>query len=319
MLTYITRRILFSLPVLLVASFVAFFAIRQAFDPTTKFRQLRDPTAVKRAIKEFGLDKPMPVQWWKWLTRAVRGDLGISTRTSGDVRPDVVRALGNTVQLIGWGLLLALVVAIGIGVYSATRQYSLGDYAFTGLSYIGVAMPPFWFGLILIQVFGVYAKEHWGFQLFFVGLHSTGKSGINMDYIKHLILPVCTLAVQLVAEWSRFQRAALLDVLSSDYVRTAKAKGLTRHQVIWKHGFRNALTPLVTDVATQAGTLFGGLVITESIFSISGMGRYTLLSIETGDVYGVMAAMTIAGLFVILFNLLADLLYGVLDPRVRLA
>jgi peptide/nickel transport system permease protein len=307
------------MPVLLVASFVAFFAIRQAFDPTTKFRQLRDPLAVQRAVKNFGLDRSVPVQWWKWLTRAVRGDLGISTRTSGDVWPDVVRALGNTVQLIGWGLLLALILAIGIGVYSATRQYSIGDYAFTGLSYVGVAMPPFWFGLILIQLFGVYAKQHWGFQLFFVGLHSTGQSGINLDYVRHLILPVCTLAVQLVAEWSRFQRAALLDVLSSDYVRTAKAKGLTRQQVIWKHGFRNALTPLVTDVATQAGTLFGGLVITESIFSIQGMGRYTLQSIETGDVYGVMAAMTIAGLFVILFNLLADLIYGVLDPRVRLA
>jgi peptide/nickel transport system permease protein len=319
MLTYIARRILFSLPVLLVSSFIAFFAVRQAFDPTVKFALLRDPNARQRAIKNFGLDRSVPIQWWKWLTRAVRGDLGVSTRTSGNIAPDVVRALGNTVQLIGWGLLLALVVAIGIGVYSATRQYSLGDYAFTGLSYVGVAMPPFWFGLIMIQLFGVYAKEHWGFQLFFVGLHSTGKSGINMDYIRHLILPVCTLAVQLVAQWSRFQRAALLDVLSSEYVRTAKAKGLSRRQVIWKHAFRNALTPLVTDVATQAGTLFGGLVITESIFSIQGMGRYTLQSIETGDVYGVMAAMTIAGLFVILFNLLADLIYGVLDPRVRLA
>jgi peptide/nickel transport system permease protein len=319
MLTYITRRILFSFPVLLVASFIAFFAVRQAFDPTVKLSQLRDPLARQRAIKNFGLDKPIPVQWWKWLTRAVRGDLGVSTRTSGNVLPDVVRSLGYTVQLIGWGLLLALVLAIAIGVYSATRQYSVGDYVFTGLSYVGVAMPPFWFGLILIQLFGVYAKEHWGFQLFFVGLHSTGRSGINMDYIKHLILPVCTLAVQLVAEWSRFQTAALLDLLSSEYVRTAKAKGLTRKQVIWKHAFRNALTPLVTDVATQAGTLFGGLVITESIFSIPGMGRYTLLSIETGDVYGVMAAMTMAGLFVILFNLLADLIYGVLDPRVRLA
>lgn len=319
MLTYITRRILFSLPVLLVSSFIAFFAVRQAFDPTVKFAQLRDPLARQRAMKNFGLDRPIPVQWLKWLSRAVRGDLGVSTRTSGDVRPDVIRALGNTVQLIGWGMLLALVLAVAIGVYSATRQYSVGDYLFTGLSYVGVAMPPFWFGLIMIQLFGVYAKEHWGFQLYFVGLHSTGKSGINMDYIRHLILPVCTLAVQLVAQWSRFQRAALLDVLSSEYVRTAKAKGLTRRQVIWKHAFRNALTPLVTDVATQSGTLFGGLVITESIFSIQGMGRYTLLSIETGDVYGVMAAMTVAGLFVILFNLLADLIYGVLDPRVRLA
>ncbi len=318
MFGYISRRIALSVPVLVVASFIAFVATRLAFDPTAKFRQSRDVNAVARAKKHFGLDQPIPVQWAKWLWRVIHGDFGISTRTSGDVWPDVRRSLGVTVQLIGWGVLLALIIAIGIGVYSATRQYSIGDYVFTGLSYIGVAMPPFWFGLILIQIFGVYAKEHWGFQLFFVGLHSTGHSGIDWDYVKHLILPVCTLAVQLVAQWSRFQRSALLDVLSSEYVRTARAKGLSRRRVIWKHAFRNSLTPLVTDVATQAGTLFGGLIVTETIFSINGMGRYTLLSIQTGDVYGVVAAMFVAGAFVILFNLISDLVYGFLDPRVRL-
>ena len=319
MFAYIFRRIALSIPVLLAASFIAFVSVRLAFDPTAKFRTLKDPTAVARAKKQFGLDQSIPVQWFKWLLRIFHGDFGISTRSGGRVWPEVIRSLGFTVQLIFWGVLLALAISIAIGVYSATKQYSVGDYLFTGLSYVGVAMPPFWFGLILIQVFGVYAKQHWGFQLFFVGLHSTDKSGINLDYIKHLILPVCTLAVQLVAEWSRFERSALLDVLSSEYVRTARAKGLSRRRVIWKHAFRNSLTPLVTDVATQAGTLFGGLIITETIFSIPGMGRYTLQAIQAGDVYAVVAAMFVAGAFVIIFNLLSDLIYGLLDPRVRLA
>jgi peptide/nickel transport system permease protein len=318
-LAYISRRIALSVPVLVLASFVAFVAVRLAFDPTAKFRNLRDPETFLRAQKRYGLNQPVPLQWLKWIGRVFQGDFGVSTRTGSPVWPDVVRSLGFTVQLILWGVLLALAISVAIGVFSATRQYSIGDYVFTGLSYVGVAMPPFWFGLLLIQVFGIYAKEHWGFQLFFVGLHSTDKSGINLDYIKHLILPVCTLAVQLVAQWSRFERAALLDVLSSEYVRTAQAKGLSRRRVIWGHAFRNSLTPLVTDVATQAGTLFGGLVITETIFSIPGMGRYTLLSIQTGDVYAVVTAMFVAGAFVIIFNLLSDLIYGLLDPRVRLA
>jgi peptide/nickel transport system permease protein len=238
------------------------------------------------------------------------------------VGPMITRALGFTLQLIVWGVLLALIVAVSIGVFSAVKQYSVPDYVFTGLSYIGVAMPPFWFGLILIQVFGVAIKQKFNLDkpfLFFIGLHSTDQKGINLDYLRHLVLPVLTLTVQLIAQWSRFERASMLDILSSDFIRTARAKGVPRRKVVFRHAFRNALIPLVTDVATQTGALFGGLIITETIFSIPGMGRLFIDALINGDVYVVLAWMLVAGVFVIIFNLIADMLYSVLDPRVRLA
>ena len=322
MFSYVARRVMYSVPVLFVASFIVFVAVRLTFDPTVKFRQLRDPNALIRARAKYGLDDPIPIQYFKWFSRVVRGDFGISTRTGGAVWPMMTRALGFTVQLIIWGILLALILAIGIGVFSAIKQYSIPDYMFTGLSYIGVAMPPFWFGLILIQVLGVYVKQRFNLPrpfFYFIGLHSTGKKGLNADYLRHLVLPVLTLTVQLIAQWSRFERASMLDVLSSDFVRTARAKGVPRRRVVFRHAFRNALIPLVTDVATQTGALFGGLIITESIFSIPGMGRLFIEALLSGDIYVVLAFMIITGLFVILFNLIADMLYSVLDPRVRLA
>jgi len=322
MLNYIVRRILYSVPVMVLASFVIFVAVRLTFDPTVKFRLLRDQGAFLRAKKLYGLDKPIPVQWAKWGKAVLTGDWGVSTRTGDRVWTMVSKALGYTMQLVIWGILLALVIAVAIGIFSALRQYSIGDYLFTGLSYFGIAMPPFWFGLILIQFFGVFLKEKFHLSspvFYFIGLHGTGKKGINMDYVRHLVLPVLTLTVQLIAEWSRFQRSSMLDVLSSDYIRTARAKGVSRRDVVWRHAFRNALTPLVTDVATQAGALMGGLVITEAIFSIPGMGRLFIDSLQQGDVYAVLGFMVVTGVFVILFNLIADLIYGVLDPRVRLA
>jgi peptide/nickel transport system permease protein len=320
--SYVARRVMYSVPVLFVASFIVFVAVRLTFDPTVKFRQLKDPTVIARARARYGLNDPIPVQYFKWFGRIIHGDFGISTRTGGPVWPMLTRALGFTVQLMVWGILLALLTAVGIGVFSAVKQYSAPDYLFTGLSYVGVAMPPFWFGLVLIQVLGVYVKQKFHLShplFFFLGLHSTGMKGINLDYFRHLILPVMTLTVQLIAQWSRFERASMLDILSGDFVRTARAKGVPRRRVIFRHAFRNALIPLVTDVATQTGALFGGLIITESIFSIPGMGRLFLDALLNGDVYVVLAFMIITGLFVILFNLIADMLYSVLDPRVRLA
>ena len=322
MLNYIVRRILYSVPVMVLASFVIFVSVRLTFDPTVKFRLLRDQGAFIRAKKLYGLDKPIPVQWAKWAKSVLTGDWGVSTRTGDRVWTMVSKALGYTVQLVVWGILLALIIAVAIGVFSALRQYSIGDYLFTGLSYIGIAMPPFWFGLILIQIFGVLLKEklHLDSPVFyFIGLHGTGKKGINLDYLRHLVLPVMTLTVQLIAEWSRFQRSSMLDVIQSDFIRTARAKGVPRRQVVFKHAFRNALIPLVTDVATQSGLLFGGLVITEFLFSIPGMGRLFLDALQAGDVYVVVAYMVVAGLFVIMFNLLADIAYAWLDPRVRLS
>jgi peptide/nickel transport system permease protein len=320
--SYVVRRILYSIPVLLIASLLSFFGVRATFDPLVKYRiGIKDPNALERITKHFGLDKPLMVQYWKWLKGILHGDFGTSARTSGAIGPMLTRSLGFTVQLLVWGIVVALILAVAIGILSAVRQYSIADYAFTGLSYIGIAMPAFWFGLLL-QTFVVSIKTRFKLEhapLFFVGLHSADKTGINLDYFRHLVLPVATLSVQLVAQWSRFLRSSMLDVMSSDFIRTARAKGVSRRNVVMKHAFRNALIPLTTDVATQSGLLFGGLVITEFVFGIAGMGQFFLNSLLFGDVYAVLGYLMVTGLFVIVFNLLADLIYGVLDPRVRLA
>lgn len=319
---FILRRLLLSIPVLLIASFLLFAFVRATYDPTARFRQVRDPEVIERETERLGLNDPVIVQYGNWLGDFVQGDWGDSARTREPVSEMTKRAFWNTIQLIFWGILLAATVAVGIGVYSAVRQYSIPDYMFTGLSYLAVAMPPFWFGLILINVVS-FRSQAWfdldGPPLYFLNLHSVGQSGFNWDYIRHLILPVLTLTVQIIASWSRFQRAAMLDVMSSDYIRTARAKGVPRRKVILRHGLRNALIPLVTVMAVDIGLLFGGLIVTESIFSIPGMGRMFFDALLQGDVAVIEAWMVVVAAFVIVFNLLADVLYGILDPRIRLS
>jgi peptide/nickel transport system permease protein len=183
-------------------------------------------------------------------------------------------------------------------------------------------MPPFFFAYLAIYYIAVRPIDWFDLDsapLQFVGLHGSGESGFNWDYVQHLILPVLTLTVQIVASWTRFQRAATLDVLSSDYIRTARAKGVPRRSVILRHAVRNSLIPLVTVMAVDIGLLFGGLIITEFIFSIPGMGDLFYDALLNGDAPVILAWMMVAGVFILLFNLLADVLYGVLDPRVRVS
>ena len=312
---------LYSIPVILVASFVLFWAVRATFDPLAKLRLAQDPTALAREVERLGLDRSIPEQYFLWLRSMVVGDWGTSTRTGTPVLPLIGEALWPTLQLAFWGLLIAILIAGGISVYSAVRQYSLGDNLLTGASYLGIAMPAFWFGLILIQTFAVWPKEAFGLSeppLYFIGLNSPGQTGV-LDYIRHLILPVAALMIALVASWSRFGRAAMLDALSSDYVRTARAKGVPRRQVIWRHAVRNSLAPFVTVVALDAAILIGGLVVTEQSFAIPGMGRLFLQSLVAGDVFVLLPWMIVVAVAVVLCNLIADIAYAVLDPRVRLS
>lgn len=321
MITFITRRVLYSVPVILVASFILFWAVRATFDPLAKLRQAHDPSVIAREVERLGLDRSIPEQYFLWLRAMVTGDWGVSTRTGTPVLPLIGEALWPTLQLAFWGLLVAILIAGGISVYSAVRQYSLGDNLLTGASYIGIAMPAFWFGLILIQTFAVWPKEQFGLSeppLFFIGLNSPGQTGV-LDYIRHLVLPVAALMIALVASWSRFGRAAMLDALSSEYVRTARAKGVPRRQVIWKHAVRNSMAPFVTVVALDAAILIGGLVVTEQIFAIPGMGRLFLQSLVAGDVFVLLPWMLVVAVAVVLCNLIADIAYAVLDPRVRLS
>jgi peptide/nickel transport system permease protein len=315
MLIYAVRRVLYSIPVVLIASFLLFGFVRATFDPTARLSAVsRDPATRERERERLGLDEPLVVQYGTWLKGAVHGDFGQSSASRDEVSSMISRSMGNTLQLIVIGAGVSAAVAVGIGVYSAVRQYSVLDYLFTGLSYVGVAMPPFWFGLLAIEFFAV--RHRWFFS---VGLHSGASSGFDVDYLRHLVLPVATLCVQIIASWSRYQRASMLDALGSDYVKTARAKGVPRRKVVVRHALRNSLIPFVTVVALDFGNLFGGLIITENIFAIGGMGRLFFHALQVGDVYVLEAWMVVVAVLIIFFNLVADLLYGVLDPRIRLS
>ncbi len=318
---FILRRLAYSIPVVIVASFLLFWAVRATFDPLAKLRQTQDAAAVQREVQRLGLDRSIPEQYVLWVKEFVTGHWGTSSRTGGSVTALIGDALWPTAQLMFWGILLGAFVALALGVYSAVRQYSAGDYALTSLSYIGISLPAFWFGLVLIQVFAVWPVQSLGFHdppLYFVGLHSEGQSGLNIDYLRHLALPLLTLTVTLTASWSRYARASMLDALSSDYVRTARAKGVPPMAVIVRHALRNALAPFLTVVALDSAVLFGGLIVTEQIFSIPGMGRLFLESLQTGDVFVLLPWMMIVAIAVVTFNLLADISYAILDPRVSL-
>ena len=324
MLTYITRRVLYSIPVLFISTFLCFAFVSLAGDPrqnllaNPKFSRVH----YQLLAHQYHLDVSIPVRYWYWLQDVFTHKLGSSLLTSQPIWPDLTRVMGHTLQVIVLAELIALVLGVAVGIYSAIKQYSIGDYAFTGLSFLGISMPPFWFGLIAIEFIAIKPKEWFGMAntpFDFIGLHTPGHTGIfNGDYWQHLMLPVLTLTIQSIAEWSRYQRASMLDVMSLDYIRTATAKGVPRRSVIMKHGFRNALIPLVSVVAIDIGALFGGLIITEQIFSIPGMGKVFIDALNAGDAQVLEVWLLISAFFIILFNLFADLAYGLLDPRVRL-
>jgi peptide/nickel transport system permease protein len=319
---YVVRRLAASVPSFFVATFVLFWAVRSTFDPAERFLGSRDPDALLRFRAKWGLDDPIPVQYLRWIGNAVRGDLGVSSSTNEAVTTMLARAFTTTAPLVVAGLVVSALVAVAVGAFSAVRQYSVPDHLLSGLSYVGVAVPPFVFGLLGIQVLGVMLKEKLGLDepvFYFVGLRSSGAGGFGLDYLRHLVLPVATLSVQMVAIWSRFQRAAMLDVLGSDFVRTARAKGVPRRRVVTHHALRNALLPLVTVMAVDAALLFGGVIVTENLFSIPGMGRLFFHALQTGDAHVVMGWLLVTGTLVIVFNLLADVAYAALDPRARLS
>ncbi len=321
MLTYVLRRFVYSIPVFLVASFLVYWGVSTTFNPLAKYSASRDPTLIARERKVLGLDRPIVSRWWSWLTHLFRGDLGRSNTSNNSVWSILMHHLWPTLQIMFWGTLIALLFAIGIGVYSAVKQYSPGDYFLTGTSYIGISMPPYVTGLIAIAFFVTFLRSHFNLAhpiFYSVGLHNEGVKGFNLDYARHLALPVLTLSVQSIAAWSRFERASMLDVLHADYVRTARAKGVPRRKVVFRHAFRNALIPLVTVVALDTAFLIGGLVITEKIFSIAGMGTLFIDSLFVGDVPVLLGWFIVVATIVILFNLLADIGYGLLDPRIRL-
>lgn len=321
MLKYVFRRVLLSIPVLFFASLLIFVLVREfGADPArVRCGLTRDKTCLPRVTKELGLDKPLPEQYGNFMGDFLQGNWGTSERTGQSVSERIGSALWDTTQLAFVGVVFSGVVAILVGVYSASKPYSPGDYVFTGLAFAGIAMPTFWFGLLTINYL-VFELQQWlGGDVIFRSIpFAEGPSNV-VQYFQELALPALVLSVQLIAGWSRYQRSSMLEELNSDYVRTARAKGLTRRRVVWKHGLRNSMSALVTVIAIDVGALFGGLIITERVFSRSGMGTVLLDALENGDTAILLPWMLVTGAFIIVFNLIADILYGVLDPRVRVA
>ncbi len=320
---FVARRALVSIPVLLIASIAVFIVVRTTTSPLAALRS--NPRVSQDAIqeyrKELGLDRSGVQQYLSWLGKFVRGQWGESLTTGRPVAPDIKESLGNTFVLGATAFILSLAIGIGVGVFSALRQYSVFDYLATGSAFLGLSIPVFWFALILQLVSGVYITRWFNLSepiFYTAGIFAPGTQGFDLvDRIRHLVLPTIVLAVQLVAIYSRYTRAGMLEVLHSDYLRTARAKGLGERRVIFRHGLRNGLIPLVSIAATDIGALAGGLIVTETIFAWPGMGVLFIHAMRDGDYTVILPWMMVVVTFVIGFNLIADILYAVLDPRIR--
>jgi peptide/nickel transport system permease protein len=323
MITYIIRRLLYSVLVLIAASFLVFtFVATGAGDPLGPLRITPniDQAGLERIAEEKHLNDSIFVRYGYWVDSAVTDGFGDTLLTNKPILPDLWRVMKNTLQLVFIAELIAILFAIGIGVLSALRQYSPFDYTATTFSFLGLAMPLFWLAL-MVQVLVVQVQSWTGHKLFPIANLNDVNPGSGIDFwidrAHHLALPVMVLMVASIAQYSRFMRASMLEVVNADYVRTARAKGLKERRVTMGHAFRNALVPMVTVVALNFGALIGGAVVTETVFSLDGMGLYFINALGTADPYPVMAWLMITATMIIIFNLIADVLYGVLDPRVR--
>jgi peptide/nickel transport system permease protein len=325
MFRYIARRVLFSIPVILIASVLVFVIIRLNGDFTRAIgaNPRVSQAALAKAREALGLNRSGWQQYIGWLTHFIRGDWGQSLLTSRSVALDIREALWNTLVLGSVATLFSLVIGVGIGIYSALRQYSLFDHVTTGAAFLGLSIPNFWFGLMLQLLFGVYLVKwlHLSDPIFYItGMFKAGTEGFNfLDRVRHIVLPATVLAVQIIAIYSRYMRASMLEVLQADYMRTARAKGLKERTVIFRHAVRNALIPITTQFAIDIGAIAGGLIITEQVFQWPGMGRFFITAFSNGDYPQVLPWVMITVTFVIVFNLIADIAYAFLDPRIRYA
>jgi peptide/nickel transport system permease protein len=324
-LTFVVRRLLYSIPVLFATTILIFVAVSKMGDPLAqlKVNPLLSKQTIHRIEERKHLDEPLPVQYGYWLKDAVTNKFGTPLLQPGTkIWNDLKRVLPHTLALIFLAEIIALTFGLAIGIFSALRQYSAFDYGVTTFSFLAFAMPVFWLALML-QVLFTNVFIHWNVRIFYTsGLSSVdhgGGIGFYVDRLQHLALPALTLALLQIAIYSRFTRASMLEVINSDYVRTARAKGLSERKVMMRHALRNALLPVVTLSALNVGALIGGAIVTETIFQLDGMGPYFIQNLLSGDVYVVMAWLVVAAFGVIFFNLVADIAYAYIDPRIRLS
>jgi peptide/nickel transport system permease protein len=310
---YVARRLLETVPVLLVSSALIFLLLRAL--PGDPALMLAGPDATPEVVaavrRGMGLDQPWPVQYVLWLGRVIRGDLGASFASRYPIADLIATTLPATVELVTCSLLLAVALSFPIGILSALRERSALDYASSVFNVLSLSVPDFWLGLLLMMAFGLA-----------LGWLPAGGRPLDatspLELARFILLPAVTLALPVAAVQSRFIKATMLEVLAEEYLRTARAKGLRETVVIVRHALRNALVPVVTVIALQFGRLLGGVVIIETIFSWPGMGRLIVQSLANRDYLVVQACLLLLVVSFVVINLVTDLIYGALDPRIRL-
>jgi len=314
---YILRRLLIAIPTVAVISFVVFAILALApTDPLSSFgADPRVPPEVRAAIRtSLGLDDPWPVRYVKWVTSLAQGNFCFSFMSHSPVIDLLKQRLPNTLAVVGVAYIIGVVLAIPIGMISAVRRYSLFDHVATTFAFVGFSVPTFFTGILLIIIFSINLR--W-FPFIYDSTLVIHDLGSFLDQVKQSIMPITVLALFDTATIARYTRAEMLEHLPLDYVRTARSKGLKEQAVVLGHVLRNSLIPVVTLVALGVPTVFGGAIVTEQIFRVPGIGELLVRSIGDGDTPVVTAILLIFAVLVVLFNLFADILYAVLDPRIK--
>lgn len=338
-LIFLSKRALISFLLLFIASFIVFAGIRATTDPTARLAFSKDPQAVLREKARLHLDEPIIKQYTRWSSNIFNAksefpfidiNLGVGDIDSEQVTTKLSRGMTNTFELILWGIIFAALIGITFGVVAAINKNNFADFTLSGLSFLGAALPTFFFAYMLIDLFTVYLPEWLGrpdSPLLKIDSNLAGHFGRAdngsftldsfIEYCKNLAMPIMVLAIQLISTWSRYQRSSMIEALQSDYNRTALAKGMSKWRVYFRHAFRNAQLPMITIIALDFGTLTGGLIVTEFIFQLQGMGAVFVKAITFGDATTMTGFTMLVAVFVIGANLLADIIYTIVDPRIR--
>ncbi len=325
MARYVFMRTLWAIPVLLIVTFLTFWAVKAATDPVQSFLR-SNPRATAEQVDAYkeatGLVGSTVEQYGRWLGNFLTLNWGNSIKGNTPVWPDLKSALANSLVLGFTASVVGITIGLSIGIFSALRQYSKFDTLSTGAAFVGISIPPF-VSAVLLQVFFAILLTNWlGVSspiLPVAGIYPPGQTSFDLGLrIKHMILPVTVVAIQIIATYSRYMRASLLDVKESEYMRTARSKGISERRVIVNHALQNAMIPIITVAAIDFGAIVGGLIITERIFEYKGTGDFLLTALANGDFPQVMPLMFIIVASVIVFNLVADVSYAWMDPRIRL-
>jgi peptide/nickel transport system permease protein len=316
---FVTRRLLISIPTFFIITMILFMLVN--LTPGDPLLQMLDPEitrgmseadyAAKRT--EMGLDKPLPVRYMVWLKEALKGNLGYSYNTRRPVLDVVLEKMPNTLKLMGSAFLIAILIGVPVGIISAVKQYSALDYTVTSVSFFMMAMPVFFFAMILIYIFSIKLR-----LLPTGGMHTLGMDNNFLDGFRHLILPATMLGLKDAAMWVRYTRSSMLEVLNQEYVFTARSKGFFERYILYRHAFPNAVSSLITIFGLYLPNIIAGAVITENIFAWPGIGKLAVESIKQRDYPVLMGITSFIAVAVLISNFIADILYGVADPRIRL-